>query len=204
MADFSFSIGSVLGGSGSAGVSGDGGGLVAEAQQNLLPDFQCDAQMLKLVASYVSALETVESATNAILELVALADYQGRMLDDLGEIVGQERNGLSDALYRQAIAVKIVANSAQGDSDVLIFLARQALCYQDPIVFIDSYPAGFIIEIPSPIAVDANVEGAAQFLRDAKAGGVLGVFTFHTVAPPFQYDMGSGYDDGAYATGINV
>lgn len=202
MAEFSFTIGS---GPSEAVAEGVTGTLSQQAQANLIPDFQCDANMLKLVASYVKSLETVEAAVETICDLLSISDYRGRALDDLGALVGQPRNGFKDSDYQQTIAVRIVANAAQSDADTLIYLVKQSLGFTGNVSFRNSYPAGFILEIPDLIASDANVEGAAEFLRETKAGGVLGVFTYHFFTP-FQYDnpVGAGYNDGSYAIGVNV
>lgn len=200
MADFSFTIG---GGAPSLIPTGTGT-LVTEAQENLIPDFQCDPQMLKLVASYIVPLETLETAIKTICALLTFSDYEGRALDDLGEIVGQTRNGLADPAYQQAIATRVVANAAQADSDVLIYLVKQALGFTGDVTFIDSYPAGYILQIPVPLDPGDNVAGAAAFLFEATGGGILGVFVYGFSATPFQYDAGSGYDVGSYATGVNA
>ena len=182
--------------------------LTGQAQQNLIPDFQCDLNMMKLVASYVRPLETIQCAIENANAKTELCDYKGRALDFIGALVGQTRNGQTDEFYKQSIEARILANTAQGDSDTLIELAQLALNYDDEVLFIDYYPTGFIIQITEDrLPPGANVAGAAVFINEARAAGVLGVFAYHTGTKAFRYGgpPGTGYGGGAtYVTGVNV
>jgi hypothetical protein len=130
--------------------------------------FSAEAQQLEdaMWAVYVDRLLQNNAAT-------------GDLLDKLGKIVGQPRNGMLDAEYLILITARIVANRSDGRRETLIRLAK--LLVPGAVIYVKEFTPGAVYIAPQgAITIDPYV--AASFMIAAKAGGVNIVFAW-TPAP---------------------
>ena len=164
--------------------------------------------VLPVVTSYTTAIVTtqhqeLEQALQDLLFYRQLANAYGQHLDNIGEIVGQPRSGLDDNTYRLYIQAKIAVNLSSGTVEDVLSVFELVL----PGVLVtlkNYYPAAFILYVDGQItAVQATA--FAQFVLQAKSGGVRGVFewTQSTPANTFTFDIGPGLDQGALAGAAN-
>lgn len=98
------------------------------------------SRISKLVRAFVNQLQEVEDAAHDVLLRRSLGVAYGQQLDNIGEIVGEERLGRSDADYRDAIIFKTFLNSSNGEPETLISALR--VLTQSPYIYCEElYPA---------------------------------------------------------------
>lgn len=99
--------------------------LCAQSQDLLISQY-ADAEKLKaLICALIDPLQAIETAACAVYAQVLNIDgAEGVHLDLLGRIVGENRNGLSDYVYRRAIKTRVLINRSQGRIPDLIKVAR--------------------------------------------------------------------------------
>lgn len=156
----------------------------------------------KLVDSYANELQAIDTAATQLLVLITVDSAVGVQLDGLGQIIGVDRNGLTDEQYRSLLRSYIRVNSSGGTIEQLneiIRLATNTTEADQAFVLIEGLIAEFKIEFQQtlanglgPIAADAMYAG--------KAAGVHGVFEYHETTPIFAFDGdgGSKFDGGFY------
>jgi hypothetical protein len=79
-----------------------------------------------LAAVYLQEFQNVENAAFGVIYGRLLPYAVGVTLDELGDLVGQLREGLSDIQYRIAIGLKILANASSGTPEDELAIARIA------------------------------------------------------------------------------
>lgn len=150
-----------------------------------------------LLSLFGGQIQDIENALFQVLNETDINSAVGAQLDGLGSIVGEDRAGREDAPYRVAIRTRIVLNLSQGTSEDLIALAI-AISGGTKAEVTEYFPAGFEIRILDGLPSGTDPARIAAVVRSGKPAGVRAVSIIHT-DPPFQYDTGSGFDEGKYA-----
>ncbi|WP_186650135.1 hypothetical protein [Fluviispira vulneris] len=151
--------------------------------KRLLKQFQNKPKFKALIESNISGFQDIE---NVIWELYNLKyrDSTGFTLDKYGEILGIERQGLSDEQYIQVIDATICENISEGLIEDLIQIFR--LLTNPKKVFLFE-PDPFVICIaaqnPSPLSKPAHVLKA---LKSAKLAGTR-LNAFYILDSPFMF-----------------
>ena len=174
----------------------------------------------RLIAQYVGKprtetligifLDQIQEAENALFELATerfANSAVGIQLDGIGDIVGQERQGLGDNDYRSLIRARIKANNSEGTAPDIIGVASAALNNPDPdeIHFDPKFPASFELTIANQLGFDEHILNG--LIQDATLGGVR-AFLMITLSPAANrfafsagqldnvFDSDSGFDSG--------
>jgi hypothetical protein len=135
------------------------------------------------------------------------ATGEGNVLDLLGRIVGQLREGRSDDEYRIWIAARILVNQSSGTRPQLIAIVRKLVGAGVDMRFEDEYPAAFTIHIEEPIVGADGVE-IAKMVKLARAGGVAGQFHWYDIEAVFRFsatgdapelDSDHGFNSGRFS-----
>lgn len=105
----------------------------------------------------------------------------GAQLDVIGRIVGITRaeidSAISDDDFRRYVRAKIWAQRSYGIVFDILRVMRLVINDDDATYVLEmQFPAGLIVRIDDVAVVDAVSTIAAQFLRDAAAGGVRVIF----------------------------
>jgi hypothetical protein len=79
-----------------------------------------------LAAVYLQEFQNVENAAFGVIYGRFLKYAVGSVLDELGDLVGQVRESLSDNEYRVAIGLKILANASSGTPEDILAIAAIA------------------------------------------------------------------------------
>lgn len=173
---------------------------VAEGLANLISLFEDKPKILKLFSIYLGQLQELENAFSDLLTETTLDNSTGLHLDNIGEIVGESREGRTDVQYRTAIRVRINLNKSGGTIEDLINLATGIAGTPIDISIDEIFPAGFLANILTPISPGlTDVSKISTFVASGRAGGVRGLLAFG-VEGSFQYDgpAATGYDSGKY------
>lgn len=176
-----------------------------------LEDFRGLPRFEELVRILAEEVQEIEDA----LWQIAQDDVDsaiGVQLDGFGEIVGAEREGLSDANYRALIRATIRANRSEGTTPDLYSIVTAATgstaTGQARLEFYP--PAGFILEILTPPAFDSEI--LHGLLVRGTAAGVRGITVVSDAAPDTRlrfsraadfptFRVASGFDGAAGGAG---
>lgn len=171
---------------------------VGVALAKLLHQFKNSQKINELFGAILAPIQTSEDDLFALYEDRWPASAVGAQLDNLGEIVGQPRNGLEDDEYRLWIQARILVNRADGVGDDFLKLL-ELIAPEATADITDQYPAAVLLET---FGLEQDPETIFDLLSLVKPAGVR----LHYVYSPettdlFRYDtVGAGYDgDAVYA-----
>lgn len=119
---------------------------VTDAQARLLQQYKGKPRIQGLLQALVNQIQDLEDSTFAIDAGRQLINAQGIQLDGIGQIVGINRNGLSDAVYLLFIYGKIGENFSDGTIPALLTII-QNLFRAASLIFQDVYPAGVSVQV---------------------------------------------------------
>jgi hypothetical protein len=188
--------------------------LTQTALDALPSQFVGKARMQALVLRLAARWQLLETVLWQLQTQRGVETAEGVQLDQIGELVGQVREGgayplgESDDLYRIKIRARALRNRSSGTVPDLQAIMHALLPAKAVAVqCVDVPPAAFVMAIQASAALTAAEEAiVAEFANGAKAAGVkiAGIcwYTDPTFAfagfpdPPF-----AGYDDGSGAVG---
>lgn len=114
----------------------------ADALSRLVQQFKGQAKIEALLSAIVDQVQEIEDAGQDLSDLLDIDLMTGVNLDHIGEIVGQPREGRSDADYRVAIREAIARRISSGTPDELIE-AFASITGSTTIDYQELHPAGF-------------------------------------------------------------
>lgn len=97
---------------------------VAVGKSRLVTYFKDKENMLTLLGMLLSKLDDLELDITKLAGIKDLSTVTGIWLDYLGKIVGIDRDGLEDELYRAEIQLKIAINNSDGTAPVIQEIIR--------------------------------------------------------------------------------
>ncbi len=142
---------------------------IEQALKRLLKQFQNKPKLKALVESLIEGFQEIE---NAMWELYNLnyRDSNGLTLDNFGEILGVEREGLADEQYIQIMTATICENISEGTIEDLIQIFRLLTNPEKVILFEpDIYSVYLLALNPKPLSKPIQVLKA---LKSSKIAGV--------------------------------
>lgn len=151
-----------------------------------------------LLGAVLRQVQELEDAVGALLRARDLSTASGASLDQLGRLVGEQRNGRSDDLFRRAVQLRVERNCSRGEPDRLIRVVR-ALTGSTTVTY----------EEPSPGVVRVSFDGQnlpGDLLRSMESIAPVGVrldlvnspafaFAFSSVAQPHEPATAGGFSD---------
>lgn len=124
--------------------------------------------LVKALAGYA---QTVESALQGLYDGTRIDTAEGVALDALGAIVGQAREGVSDAIYRLRIKARVAVTRSRARASDLVRVVR-ALEPLATVEIEEFFPASLHVTIAG-VAVDAPTLAIyAAFIRAARGAGI--------------------------------
>jgi len=178
---------------------------VAQAQAQLLAQYQQSPNMLGLIAVSAGRTQLLENALYAVMTQRSLVTAYGQQLDNLGKVIGLARaavlGGNVDAVYAAWMKVQILVNASAGTAPNLIAIVQaDGDVGNIPTVF-DSGAMSCIVKVGG--VATSNPSALSAALQQARAAGVhlVTYYLATTSALSFTYDGTSAqaYDNGLYA-----
>lgn len=178
----------------------------------LIGQYAESARLRDLLCAYIERLQEFETGAVGVYERVLDVDNaEGVHLDLLGRIVRENRNGLSDYVYRRMIKTRVLVNRSQGRIRDLIQIARTLedldLVTADPAAYVrirEDQPARIEVRV---INTPANLPDLVhERMKAAKAAGVS--LTTMTIPYPattlrgFTLIRASAYPEKNTTTGL--
>lgn len=126
----------------------------------------------KLLISMTGPAQDVEDAMFDLFVYRAADTAFGDQLDALGNLVGQERGGLSDDDYRRFIRARVMANRSRGNIEDMIRVMN--LVINDPAVTIEleTQRGTIVVRLRGIITSSALAAIVLEFAKDSKSGGI--------------------------------
>lgn len=174
---------------------------VAEALALLLEQYQDQPRVEALLTSYIAEAQYLEDTAVDVYLLRALAVATDAQLDTLGAIVGEVRNGRTDASFRRTIRVRILINNSDGRTEQLIAIADlfESIGDGGGSVEVRDYPPASVLVVLHDATLAEDPAETAIRLRLAKGSGVgLQVVHVPTGADASTFTLG---DSSSPATG---
>ncbi len=144
------------------------------------------------ISALVRPLQDIEDAAYQLLTERGIYDAIGQQLDDLGEIVKEPRNGLSDDDYRIRLFARVAANNSEGLLSDFIKVAR--LIFNDDTLTAriePQYPAALVLHVEGGPMSEAAGAILIEFLKDTRSGGVGIQAHFHIGEDEDTFELGS-------------
>lgn len=157
---------------------------VEEGTGLLLDQFKGKPRIEAWLRSYLTQVQVFTDAVYDTIIKRLIDNAANAQLDAVGRIVGEDRKGRDDDLYRLFIRARIRINRSSGKTkdilDVLNIIAGKT-----PAIFAEHFPAGISITFLEP--PEHNVVHLFAMLFDTKAGGVHLNVTAPTGDPAKQF-----------------
>lgn len=169
---------------------------VERALARLTQQFRGKTNVEALLSALAAPGQDVEDACWQLLTERTVDEAIGAQLDDLGAIVGEERQSRDDDDYRRFIRARITVNRSTGSANDILTVARLVL----DLDFVDATfdlemqpPAGLVLRILDVITTTELAEiFGVYFLRHTAAAGVRAIFESTPVDPAELLILDSG------------
>jgi len=128
-----------------------------DAKNRLLQQYKGKARIEGLIDAYIGdQIQAIEDALWPLFDRLDIDSQVGTQLDKIGEIVGQDRLGLEDDLYRIWLKAKIGQNVSEGDAERIISIWQLINSDATTIRLVEHFPAE--VALYSDNAIDAVSE----------------------------------------------
>jgi hypothetical protein len=167
------------------------------------------------VRAFAAEVQAIEDALFTVIDGYKIDESSPTAaLDRLGEILGQARNGATNAVYVTYLRARVRVNRSLGRAEDVLNLFRVLLPTTAVSAFVvtDYYPSAFTVTLNNIVTTAANAAIYASFLAGARSAGVnaqlifqeqldTGTFSFSSQAGVAQTSSTTGLADAAQTTG---
>jgi hypothetical protein len=163
------------------------------ALSRLIERWKGKPNLAALLASYTDQLQLLE---NVLWDIVTmrLPDYAaGTQLDTIGRIVGEPRQGQSDAQYRPRLKVRIRINQSFGTADDVIEVL-QMLDPSSVFSYTELGSAAFAVEYSLPPTSAVVASQVPRLVSQTRAAGVGATVTIPSYATARAMRWGTTLD----------
>jgi hypothetical protein len=150
------------------------------------------SKVSKFVRVFADQVQVLETNTNEVKMLRQFAYAENAELDGIGKIVGENRQGKTDADYRVAILVRINTNASKGEPERIVTALRQ-ITQSTNIHYVEYYPGVIYLSF----SFIGTITGLLEYLQNVCPGGVRLLLEQYSTTHPFRFDIGpDGFDSG--------
>lgn len=154
------------------------------------------SKVSKFVRVFSDQIQVLEDNAADVKFLRQFSSAENAQLAEIGTMVGENRQGKTDANYRIAILARINANASRGEPERIITALHQ-IQNTTVIHYTERYPATINLAFAAP----TTVPGLIPYLQKVCPGGVGLVVEQIHLTKPFRFDIGpDGFDTGHLAT----
>ncbi len=159
-----------------------------------------------LLQSLISPAQGFETIANEMLNERSLTTSVGVNLDRIGQIVGQDRQGLDDAAYLGTISAQIAENNSDGTANELLAITEALLA--DDFISVEIkelFPAKAVIDIAvtDPLVTPNNNSAVVSALAGAKLAGVDIDVEIYVADNYFAFDSDTAIGSNGFSTTLN-
>jgi len=158
--------------------------VAGEGEDRLLEQFEDSVLLKALLATYLAQVQELEDHLCLMLRTRDKNAATDQWLTDIGELVGESRDGLADALYRTFVCARIIANNSHGTPPELLTCIREAVEVGTHFVAFNELQPMTLQMIVSGPGMGATWPGEKMFriLDDARIAGIHFSFQYNPTA----------------------
>lgn len=174
---------------------------VETALDRILYQFKDKPKFEAFITAFVQQFQDIEDVIGQLLTDRQIDTATGENLNILGRIVGEERQGRTDADYRVWIKARIQINKSSGTSEEIINVLALITGFQTAGSFElieDTYPA-YVHIVVGPALGSIDPQVLYDILDEMRSACVAFNMTYHITDPVFAFDAGPGFDLGHLA-----
>jgi hypothetical protein len=177
-----------------------------QARELFTAQFREQINIERIANALAKQIQDLEDANWQLHTERKLSTAVGAQLDILGDLVGQARDGATDAAFRVAIAARLKLNLCSGTVDELNTILSLILS-PDVVWSLTELPKAALRFEFFNIATEAEIAQITRIIRSARAAGVRTVVThsFDSKAETFSFSGGldspQGFGVGVFAGG---
>lgn len=158
-----------------------------------------------LLTAAGAQVQALEQAFYDLLVLRQIDTGIGQQLDDIGAIVGQPRNSVSDADYRRYLAARVAVSNSEGRISDVIRVARSVLSDASLTLTVQSsFPAEILVKVANGAVSTALADILIEFLRDVPLGGVRLISQTHPTAASESFTLGTVTETTGIVTAVDT
>lgn len=151
-----------------------------------------------LVEAFGAGAQAQEEMSWDVLVSTGLDEATGDALDQWGELVGEQRGGLSDSDFRQFILARMLVNRSSGLIDELLEILDVATQPNVGVWHQNNFPAGFYLVVDRQAFMsEATRRRVARLMEDARPAG-----RHMSVIEALSGGFGFADDDSAEGYGV--
>lgn len=147
--------------------------FAARAKTKMLAQYRDKLKLAAFVGELAARAQELEAALFDVLEQTAVGTAIGIWLDRLGGVVGEERGGEGDTLFRQYVQARVKANRSEGTlEDVIAVITAWYGSAFPTLALTEPGRANLLVELPSVAVTAAQIARLVRLLRDTRSAGV--------------------------------
>lgn len=165
---------------------------VEEADALLPEQFKNSTNLKAFIHSMINRVQEAENMLFDLWQSRWIDNASGVQLDGLGSIVGIDRDGDSDTVYRLRIRARILSNVSNGTGDDVIRVAQTlADAASVSVTYSDLYPAAFQLQLTGGTITSDLLAQLYDGVKRARPAGVAFYILYSYVAETSQFAFSS-------------
>lgn len=165
----------------------------------MLSRYRAKERTVALARQLADSVQEVETALWDLIDRTALDTADGVWLEGLGRIVGENREGSTDAEFRRFIRARIAANRSAGTVENILSVLYAWNGGTLAMTVVDLVPAGIELTFPSAFTAD-HLPRLIRLLESTRAAGVGTMLIYQHVANADSFTFSSSAALQASAT----
>ena len=143
-----------------------------DAQSRLIFQYQNSVNFKRLIDSlFGQQIQSLEDGIYDLLNRLDIDASSGIQLDNIGILVGQDRLGLSDNIYRLFLKARIGKNVSEAEADRVVSV-WQLISQSESVHLVEAYPCE--IDLYYDTALDENlIQYAYDLIQDVVGAGIV-------------------------------
>ena len=160
-----------------------------DALNRLLYQYRDSTKLQGLITALCGIqIQEIENAGYDLLTRLDIDSSEGTQLDKIGEIVGRQRYGMADDLYRIWLKANIAKNTSEGDIERVLSIWRLFNMNAENIQIVEHFPAEVAIYSDSSAGIGIYLSGESGCIILTEVGNKI-VTDFDTQFIPLIYNF---------------
>lgn len=180
----------------------------AEALARLTSQYQDKPNIAALLATFTAQAQEFETAITAVRDSRTLEGallVGGEPIDLIGGLVGQAREGSTDATYVKRIRARIRVNKSSGLAEDIYKVFRALLVGTTALLELHpEYPAAFTLRVTGYALPAADAALFTDFLSDAKSAGVGSNLEYLSTTSALSFSFADSPDGLGFGDSTNA
>lgn len=170
---------------------------VQDAINRLIQQYKCADNLQEVIKSIVEQIQIIEDEVFVMFSRLDINNSSGKILDLIGEIIGQPRNGLEDDFYRVFLSIKIGVNTSNGNPEKVIDIFK-LLSNSSSVNLQEFYPAAIGLESDGNFE-NLDIQSVYELIQRIVPAGVR-VDSIASHDPDCYFSMAGDLNSGGFSS----